>query len=607
MLPVTRAALCLVVLAHAGCEERAARSRPPDAAVDASLAADAAQDEGADAGHAVLTRYTPLDPGSECPAGGRRVDIGLDDGSGGAVADDGVLSPGEVDDSYADCDNDIPDPSDELEPPAGAPGSASIDLRGGSAQLGLEGGAGGVLRSEPAGGNPCLAEVTRIFPTGALPGAPAPTSELGTAPLHVTSDREVSAAELAGITGLHVAAGARLVLPAGSALTLTGDAWIEGTLAVAGGAGVTLALTARRLVLTGALDAAGEAAGDPGASVQLTGQTGVWLAGTLDVSGAAGSEQGGDGGTLTLTSVDASLHSSALLRADGGDGVARGGAAGTITLRIAGEQLGTPALRLTQAGSVSARGGAASGESGRGGAGGALVLSHCLPVQSVAELLGVQSVELGGGAASPDSGSGGAAGALALALTYGVGEARRLALHVPVRAVGGSGRSAGAGGALTVDFVGIGPAQGPIAHHEFPVLLHAWPSWVPAILLGSELLLDAGAGGEGGAPSGRAQLHAQGGLELRGALRARGGEVSGASGGPGGSVTMTASSEIAVSGEVDVAGAASATHAGGSGGCISLSAPRLDLQGMLSATGGDGEPDGSAGVVHGDGASCANP
>lgn len=34
---------------------------------------------------------------AECPAGGTRVDSGLDDGAGGGVADDGVLQPGEVD------------------------------------------------------------------------------------------------------------------------------------------------------------------------------------------------------------------------------------------------------------------------------------------------------------------------------------------------------------------------------------------------------------------------------------------------------------------------------------------------------------------------------
>ena len=52
---------------------------------------------------------TVLDEGDEeCPGGGFRVDVGLDNGDGGGVAGDGMLDAGEIDDTEWVC-NGAPD------------------------------------------------------------------------------------------------------------------------------------------------------------------------------------------------------------------------------------------------------------------------------------------------------------------------------------------------------------------------------------------------------------------------------------------------------------------------------------------------------------------
>jgi hypothetical protein len=565
-------------------DQDAAGDEPPDAGLPDAAVVDASVVDAGEREHAELTRFTPLAVGSaECPFGGRRVETGHDDGDGDGTADDGVLSDGEVELRYEDCDNDIPDPNDAIEPPAGPAGSALVDLRGGGALAGALGGAGGHFRAEAVGGNPCIAELTRVFPTGELVFEPA--------------ELAASAAQ-----GLHVAPGASTVLD--SDITLEGDIVVEGTLGFTGdgprsleGRSLHVTSTGRieaphgvtlrgreRVVFEGTLEA-------KGADVTLSSGAGAWLRGRIDVSGV----DGGPGGSITVRALDAELVSLAELRADGADGVESAGDGGRILVQVAAEDVGTLGVRLALSGTLSARGGAASGATGQGGAGGTLRVSHCLPAQSVVELLGYQAIELGGGAGTGQAG--GAAGSLTMALDFGVGESRRLALHVPVRAAGGAGHASGRGGALEVDFLGL---DAQLSHDGFPVLKHAWPSWIPSVLLGADVVLDAGASGEGGsAAAGHARVRAPGKLEVRGALLARGGASSGGSAGAGGSLALQASNELTMRGLLTANGAAG----GGPGGCVSLAAPTLDVTGMLSAQ-GSGAADGQ---VLTDGTSCPAP
>jgi hypothetical protein len=227
----------------------------------------------------------------------------------------------------------------------------------------------------------------------------------------------------------------------------------------------------------------------------------------------------------------------------------------------------------------------------------------------VAELLGFQALELGGGNADNTQGTGGDGGALLLTLAYPVGEPRRFASHVPIHAVGGTGYRSGRGGRLSAEL-----AEGfdvlPPPHAWIP--LHAWPSWVPALVIAGDSSFDAGASGLGGsASSGNVVLRARGSLESRGKISARGGASDAPGDASGGNITLSAANNLTVSGELSVAGADSAAHAGGSGGCIHLSGRELDLSATVSASGGaaiSGEvAGGNGGSIHYQSSSATPP
>jgi hypothetical protein len=66
--------------------------------------ADGVDGERGNAGASSLLRVTGIDAGdSGCPAGGQRIDAGVDDGAGGSTAGDGILSDGEVDSTAIVC------------------------------------------------------------------------------------------------------------------------------------------------------------------------------------------------------------------------------------------------------------------------------------------------------------------------------------------------------------------------------------------------------------------------------------------------------------------------------------------------------------------------
>ncbi len=66
----------------------------------------------------VLTRTSAEPPGVNCSAGGTRVDVGVDDGSGGGAARNGALEPGEIDGTTFVCNG---SPGDPCTPSPGAP------------------------------------------------------------------------------------------------------------------------------------------------------------------------------------------------------------------------------------------------------------------------------------------------------------------------------------------------------------------------------------------------------------------------------------------------------------------------------------------------------
>jgi hypothetical protein len=64
---------------------------PPGANADASIV------------FAALVTITPEPIGERCDAGGKRIDVGIDNGDGNGIAEDGVLQPGEIDDTQYVC------------------------------------------------------------------------------------------------------------------------------------------------------------------------------------------------------------------------------------------------------------------------------------------------------------------------------------------------------------------------------------------------------------------------------------------------------------------------------------------------------------------------
>jgi hypothetical protein len=665
---------------------------------------------------AQLMRTTSLANGSaECPFGGRRVETGRDDGANGGVAGDGVLQDGEVRSSLLDCNGEVADPNQAIDPPAGPAGTATIDLSGGTALTGLQGGDGGQLTFDTVNHVACIPELTRVFPTGSVDAsfaAPDLTIALGDEPLTVSSDlsilplqgealagsyyldaqaaRIVHATEqgLVTVSGVRIEPAATLTLPSASQVTLDADLAILGTLRTAESDSASLSLQVRSfligatgkldipqglpvdeitlratdsIVLQGTLSAAGARPGASGARVLLTSggtmilsgsvdvsgaespstggaggsllataATSLWNAAHIDASGGAGSVTGGTGGSILLGSytdfppadvevrntgrLDASggqqascpesatcvggtggliqihaagapLRSTGELHADGGASTQQAGDGGIISLRVlAGPEGSAAPVVMSIAGSISARGGEAQGAEGRAGNGGGVRVGHCIEARSVAEFLGYAQLSFAGGPASDSSGSGGDGGKLELLATGSFSEPRRLSLHVPLYAVGGAGFQSGQGGALDVDLSEGGGMQ---ATAGGPVLLHAWPSWIPSLVIAGEHRLDAGPSGAGGsAPAGHARLRARGSLRLQGDVQARGGVSDGDGNSMGGSVDLSASNELILMGKVSVDGADSALHAGASGGCVSASSRTLELSGSISARGG---------------------
>jgi hypothetical protein len=80
------------------------------------------------------------------PFGGSLIEVGVDDGSDGGTAGNGVLEDGEVDASSTDCNGEGIVDAPSLTPPEGPAGTARLDLSGGAGST-----AAGGFRWFPAG------------------------------------------------------------------------------------------------------------------------------------------------------------------------------------------------------------------------------------------------------------------------------------------------------------------------------------------------------------------------------------------------------------------------------------------------------------------------
>ncbi len=271
--------------------------------------------------HEVLVQNVPLPAGDDdCPNGGSRVEVGLDDGAGVATADDGILGADEVDSTTFLC-NDGPERPDTA-PPAGDVGDKVVDLRGGDCGD-CDGDVGGSIHVVGIEGSSSSSSFPSPFPSPSFEGAvlnapiviastgsvdataPAPSfqSDLGAVSVSVSGDVDVAydpetiadgdlfvlsgsrfdlrvrrGGEDVVVTGLEVLAGATLRLPTEvTRLDFTGDVIVDGT--IEAGADQSIAIDASNVHLrsTGVLR---NAAGDGSAA-----NASIFASGLLIVEG----------------------------------------------------------------------------------------------------------------------------------------------------------------------------------------------------------------------------------------------------------------------------------------------------------------------------------
>jgi hypothetical protein len=316
--------------------------------------------------------------------------------------------------------------------------------------------------------------------------------------------------------------------------------------------------------------------GYPGMNVTLTGTEGVAINSTLNCTGGACTtiteSDGGNGGTIQLTSSGGAVSNSATINATGGAGstaggtTPQGGNGGNITI----QGTSISAATLTSAGGLS-YGGAT------GGAGGTITLTS-----TSTTIAHSGTITLTGGAGgNGSSAAGGAAG------TLNATAATSITSFGTVQAVGGLGYQAANGGA--------GCAATLIATSGSITTSGSF------ITNGGQSGTTSGTGGAGGAIT----MTASSNVTLANAgITATGGAGQGgsANGGNGGNVTITATSGTLTTGSTITcnggAGGLGSTSNGGTGGNISLTAGAVCLVstgGTLSTRGGT--PNGGTAVA----------
>jgi hypothetical protein len=578
--------------------------------------------------------------------------------------------------AFAGCHDD-PQVITVLVPPAVQ--SFVLDTTGGSATSGTglvgSGGSGGELRIYASGDvdlgtrstvltapTPPAAPSTGTPLTAGLAGVPTAGNLLlsGTLSLDTTANPAV----FTSTTGDIVISGTLVADDEGvntDGITLNapaGTVYISGTVRTASSDGTPdgdgagpLVINARRIVITGAIDAGGEdhsgasGAGGGGGDVTLNSDPGqpVYILGTgIDASAGSGAASGGTGGTLTVNAGGA-LHVYAPLNADGGAAAVlatspsaltpsagdagdvilespssvdvnavislRGGAA---TGRTAGAVGGTGGEYRSDTGAVyriygeiRAGGGAATATSLAdgggliGGTGGIILFGQIaggVPSNPLARIeLGIGNYGTDGGSGQDASG-GGDAGVVDIRSDDG-----HISLGSSLYARGGAGTgggnaSGGLGGTLVLETDNdFGGSAGTNGLHSISV-----PSTV-TIDTGGGAAVGSGAAGNASAIT----LRCAGDLLCSGTLSALGGVPVTGIGGSGASILLrlqgnaSAAGDLLVSGTLRNSGASSQGAAGGAAAMVMFDATSASPGGIVSSA--TIESSGGAGAVAGAG------
>ncbi len=141
-----------------------------------------------------LIEVTELERGDEsCPHGGLRIDVGSDDGSGGGIAGDGALQPGEIDQTTYLCHSAPMYGIAQLDPPDGPEGTSTIDLSGGGGLR--DGGPGGVFIAGSDEGAGLPGGHVKVFRTGEVDASfsvPPVSTWLGDNPAVIQSSQTLA-------------------------------------------------------------------------------------------------------------------------------------------------------------------------------------------------------------------------------------------------------------------------------------------------------------------------------------------------------------------------------------------------------------------------------
>jgi hypothetical protein len=336
---------------------------------------------------AVLTREEILAIGdAHCPSGGTEIDVGLDDGANGGTAGDGILESGEVRSADYVCDSQGLHVG-SFTPPAGSPGSYTINLNGGSS----DGGGGGngaeldtYFSDYGSGGGH-----VKLFTTGNADAGiivpTAPSAVLGTLPLTIGSSMTLQTLTYATpplwSDGGAVGPGTVYASSPSSNGQYYVYYWDGGTVGQMTGVSVapnvTLTVTSSSLYVPNGFQNAGKVTTTPqGSDLSINAETFVGLAGsTIDLSGQVGNttNPGGGGGTLSITAnldsgtnpsfAGGGIYNAGAITTAGGNGQFGGGAGSVDFFASNG---------IFNSGAIQAMGGAPLVSSNHGGVGGSI-------------------------------------------------------------------------------------------------------------------------------------------------------------------------------------------------------------------------------------------
>lgn len=343
----------------------------------------------------VRTVELPLNDAA-CPAGGRRLDVGLDNGDGTGLPDNDILEDDEVDTSFLDCNGTM---TVVVAPPSGPTGTAVLDTHGGANRSG--GGAqAGDIREDSS--REFVDSHLMIANTGAVDASCTPptlTISLGSVPADITSNTTLALVapmdetNLADgevfmrlndsgmyrwddtngvaqrVTGLRVAAGVTLSLPHNAVYTTNGvglgfenDVDVAGTVTTvaASGAKGALEIYARqvRFAATSSIDLRGSETDQSGYLV-LDADQDLLALGSIDTSGHS-AESGGSGGDVDFEAGGA-IYTGGTIVTQGGDATSGNGGGGGSVEYEARTRL------ICNSADITTDGGDANGIAGTGG------------------------------------------------------------------------------------------------------------------------------------------------------------------------------------------------------------------------------------------------